>query len=674
MPTYKTPDVYVEEISLLPRSVAEVETALPAFIGYTAKATDGRTDLTNVPTLVRSLVEFESLFGGEPPVVIQDNSLILDAANSLQSVRFTPTYHLHDAIRLFYNNGGGRAYIVSVGSHDVPVEFADFEAGLAAVRRKDEPTMLLFPDAVRLGTPDFYTVQQLALRQCGELKDRFAVLDLLEDNGWPAGVEEFRNRIGVNHLSYGAAYTPHLQTTLPRLVTYRELRDHLPPTVLPPAPGGGAADPLDPAVRDTLNLLDDILADVDELNENDSRTLRRDYDELVAEFRTAAEAEPPVLATVQGAFQALLTFIYDANNELIDRWANNAGPILTASYLLGAAPSGETAFPTLAANQITSPLRGVFLTLNQRVLASAATTGLVNPGNLFNGRATHANWTSAGVDAFNAGALAADASIYPHAAPANDGERIANMRAAVPHVGNQFRQFADAVAALLKAADDLEREYEDELRAIHPLYASVARAVGAFPHTVPPSGAVAGVYAAVDAGRGVWKAPANVSLSSVVDVTELIDNDAQADLNVDTGFGKSINAIRPFTGRGILVWGARTLAGNDNEWRYVSVRRFFIMVEESLRKSTLWAVFEPNDANLWVKVKSMIENYLTEKWREGALAGAKPEHAFFVNVGLGSTMTPQDILEGRLIVEIGLAVVRPAEFIILRFSHLMQQS
>jgi len=145
-------------------------------------------------------------------------------------------------------------------------------------------------------------------------------------------------------------------------------------------------------------------------------------------------------------------------------------------------------------------------------------------------------------------------------------------------------------------------------------------------------------------------------------------------MNVDPTSGKSINAIRAFTGKGTLVWGARTTAGNDNEWRYVSVRRFFNMAEESIKKATYWAVFEPNDANLWVKVKAMIENYLILKWKDGALAGAKPEHAFYVKVGLGVTMTAIDILEGRLNVEIGLAVVRPAEFIIIKFSHKMQES
>jgi phage tail sheath protein FI len=145
-------------------------------------------------------------------------------------------------------------------------------------------------------------------------------------------------------------------------------------------------------------------------------------------------------------------------------------------------------------------------------------------------------------------------------------------------------------------------------------------------------------------------------------------------MNVDVTAGKSVNAIRAFTGKGTLVWGARTLAGNDNEWRYVSVRRFFNMVEESVKKATYQFVFEPNDANTWVKVRAMIENYLTVLWRQGALAGAKPEQAFYVKVGLNITMTAQDILEGYMNVEIGMAVVRPAEFIVLKFSHKMQES
>lgn len=192
--------------------------------------------------------------------------------------------------------------------------------------------------------------------------------------------------------------------------------------------------------------------------------------------------------------------------------------------------------------------------------------------------------------------------------------------------------------------------------------------------TVPPSGAVAGVYARVDSQRGVWKAPANVDIRSVIGPAVKVSHEQQASLNVDASSGKSINVIRAFTGKGTLVWGARTLAGNDNEWRYVPVRRLFIFIEESVKKATEFVVFEPNDANTWLRVKTMIENFLSKLWRDGALAGAKPEEAFFVRIGLGVTMTSQDILEGRMNVEIGLAAVRPAEFIILKFSHKLQES
>jgi phage tail sheath protein FI len=205
------------------------------------------------------------------------------------------------------------------------------------------------------------------------------------------------------------------------------------------------------------------------------------------------------------------------------------------------------------------------------------------------------------------------------------------------------------------------------------IYANARSELARFSVTLPPAAAVAGIYATVDRTRGVWKSPANESLTSIIDLSVRIDQDLNDSMNLEPS-GKAVNALRAFSGKGFLVWGARTLAGNDNEWRYVSVRRFFNMVEESTRKATEPFVFEPNDARTWAKVKAMIENFLVIQWRDGALVGAKPGDAFYVNVGLGVTMTAQDILEGRMNVEIGMAVARPAEFVVLRFSHKMQES
>jgi phage tail sheath protein FI len=199
-------------------------------------------------------------------------------------------------------------------------------------------------------------------------------------------------------------------------------------------------------------------------------------------------------------------------------------------------------------------------------------------------------------------------------------------------------------------------------------------AIADLPCRLPPSGAVAGIYAAVDNARGVWKAPANVSVTDVIQPTIQISSKDQETMNVDPGSGKSVNAIRAFTGLGTLVWGARTLAGNDNEWRYINVRRFCIFAEESISKATMQFVFEPNDANTWVRVKGMIENFLTTLWRAGALMGSKAADAFSVSVGLGSTMTALDVLEGRMIVVVSLVPVRPAEFIVLRFVQSMPVS
>jgi uncharacterized protein len=267
--------------------------------------------------------------------------------------------------------------------------------------------------------------------------------------------------------------------------------------------------------------------------------------------------------------------------------------------------------------------------------------------------------------------VATDTAIYGTPAPATDAEAVTRI---TPRLRSLYTDTYLALTGISNEVQNIADSVELSLESSTAVYANIKASIKREGIIVPPSGAIAGVYAAVDGTRGVWKAPANVPLNTVIEPMVAINNNMQDGLNVDPNGGKSINAIRTFTGKGTLVWGARTLAGNDNEWRYVSVRRFFIMVEESAKKATEPFVFEPNDANTWAKVRGMLENYLIVLWRQGALAGAKPEHAFFVKCGLGQTMTAQDILEGRLIVEIGMAAVRPAEFIILRFSHKLQES
>jgi uncharacterized protein len=184
---------------------------------------------------------------------------------------------------------------------------------------------------------------------------------------------------------------------------------------------------------------------------------------------------------------------------------------------------------------------------------------------------------------------------------------------------------------------------------------------------VPPGGYVCGIYARSDNTRGVFKAPANEVVSGALDLEYNIDQNTQEVLNP-----RGVNVIRRFPERGIRVWGARTLS-SDPLWRYVNVRRLFIFIEASIYNSTQWVVFEPNDPRLWARVKQTVSLFLRTQWREGALFGEKEEEAFSVNVGR-ETMTEDDILNGRLIIEVGIAPVRPAEFVIFRVFQKTQEA
>ena len=184
---------------------------------------------------------------------------------------------------------------------------------------------------------------------------------------------------------------------------------------------------------------------------------------------------------------------------------------------------------------------------------------------------------------------------------------------------------------------------------------------------------MAGVYTMIDNTRGVWKAPANVSVSYVNKPAVPVTDKDQEVLNMPMS-GKAINAIRTFPGEGIKVWGARTLDGNSQDWRYINVRRTMIFLEQSVKNAARAYVFEPNVVNTWVNMRSMIDGFLRGVWKRGGLAGTSPEDAYSIHIGLGDTMTPEDILEGILRISVFVAITRPAEFIEITFQQQMQKS
>lgn len=483
MGNMKTPGVYIVEKNAFPNSVVEVATAVPAFIGYTEKAANGSQDLLNKPFRITSMSEFEKYFGGAKRLKFTCTTSTDSGVNlyfkgvdksgkeeitgykvglATGEVNFSLYYHM----LLYFANGGGPCYIVSVGLYvnNTKIDAVTLQKGIQYLEAEREPTMLVIPEAS--GTSSYQDIYTAMLAHCGAvMKNRIALFDV------PGTAEEFREGIGSEYLSYGAAYYPFLNTTLlsEKDVTYLNLKDE----------DGG------------------------------------------------------ILNTI-----------------------------------------------------------------------------------------------------------------------------IESLKVSKPSVN---------------ASDTDQLSFHNLLYNNSPLYKAVMTEIRRQINQLSPVAAIAGIYCRVDDSRGVWKAPANVSVNNVVSVSEMITNEMQEDLNVPLN-GKSINAIRYFTGDGIKVWGARTLDGNSLDWRYINVRRTMIFLEESIRNAALAYVFEPNVASTWLNMKSMIENFLMGVWKRGGLAGASPEDAYSVHVGLGDTMTPEDILEGILKITVLVAVSHPAEFIEITFQQQMQKS
>lgn len=676
---YKTPGVYVEELQLIPPSVASVATAIPAFIGHTAVTQDtAGTTLINIPIRLTSLLDFTTVFGGAYDPA--SYTVQVDPGAGFSILNVTPVngrrYYLFDAVRHYFDNGGGPCYIVTVGNYTADVVFGNnttgLRGGLQALEKVDEPTLIVCPDCMALrlpdGTPDFPQAGNLhkaIVDQCGRLQDRFGILDMMEGYRAPdhasTPVTQFRNQLGTENLKYAAVYYPWLSTTYLKDVRFSQLAfvdNQAVPVVIPDATidtmtGNPALDALVTDLRARRTEEQRVFSKITAVSLN-----RSNYNPLsahLAQLRGAVMAATTAVQ-VRPLFAAMMDFVRQlalALRDLEDDAGNSPGLVQLLTSLEADAGLRAQLIQLIAFEK------------NTHVMNSIATTRVEADVNTAYALLNTQDWV--GGAAINT--ILADATDFTTPSVAQTAQLAANSTI----FQTAFDTIAQAYTALIQDAAFRTDQAEKNLFAKHPFFKSVYERIRKDMSLLPPSGAVAGIYAATDRTRGVWKAPANVSLRGVIEPAYKMTDQEQGSLNVhDTG--KSVNAIRAFTGKGILVWGARTLAGNDNEWRYVNVRRFFTYVEESTKKASEPFVFENNDANTWVRIRAMIENFLTLQWRQGALAGATTKEAFYVKVGLNETMTAQDILEGRLIVEIGMAAVRPAEFIVLRFSHKMQES
>lgn len=660
MAAMKTPGVYIVEKNAFPNSVVAVATAVPAFIGHTQMAMNGTKSLRNIPFRITSMLEYETYFGGAPipkyklnltnekeiselnkklddkekeieevekpaieaveamkiaekkykdavaaaaaatpdtkadldekagkakedfdtsitaataatlkaeedkaPLILARNSLtstlndlikqLFNAANPTWSLTPSkPEYTLYYNMVLFFANGGGSCYMVSVGDYQTGFDLINFKNGIESLVKEQEPTLLVIPEAVNSDFSMWKSITEQALAHCGNerQRNRVAILDVFD--GYkpmndPDGdvIANFRNNVGSNYLDYAAAYYPWLHSSV---------------------------------VSENA---------VEVLNLTNPESLL-----LIMEKEVNYEKDIQIKNAVNRFSLEQAYKIIDADPAIADTDKEN---------------SKKSARLEIAKKD---PL-------------------------------TMRKAEEDKVDKKN---------------PATDAD---------------IETVAEKTLTLLSS--DEKVKLAQILLPSSPFGQQVMKAICKEINLLPVAAAMAGIYTKTDNTRGVWKAPANVSINRVNSPAVKLTDAMQENLNVDLN-GRSVNALRYFKAEGVKVWGGRTLLGNSLDWRYINVRRTMIFLEESIKNAARAYVFEPNVAATWLNMKSMIESFLMGVWKQGGLAGASPEDAYSVHVGLGETMTAEDILEGRLLITVLVAVSRPAEFIEITFQQQMQKS
>ena len=581
MAEYKTPGVYIKEKNAFGTSVVEAETAIPAFIGLTEKALNGNDDLTNVPWKISSMNEFIQYFGGGPKleisVKIEKKEKTEEEKEYSLSVNGENSYPLYQQMQLFFANGGGTCYVVSVKkgtSNKLTSQMVD--DALEALKKEREVTLIVVPEAVA-SDGECANIQQSMMKHCGEMGNRFAILDVpMGDTTSPLDkrIENFQDTV-TNYFSYGAAYFPWLNTTV---LSDRDLTGDMIEWDDSVWNYAGHWETIDPAMAAILKSFSS-KTEVLELKDEEGKK----------------EIEVPILKDGNLKY----TFKFSDYSEVKDFTEND--------LILNIGKDGKK-----VDDEKDIKITGKIVNLQQAKVKG------------------------------------------------DDGKETVT---------------AVTLTVVWCSKENLtDKEHlHSALYSGSPLYKQAIKRVLKQQNLLPPSAAMAGIYTMVDHSRGVWKAPANVSLNYVDSPAEDLDDDEQANLNAPMT-GKAVNVIRTFRGEGVKVWGARTLDGNSLDWRYINVRRTLLFLEESVKNAARAYVFEPNDAGTWINMKCMIENFLRSVWKRGGLAGATPEEAFEVHVGLGDTMTADDILEGIMRITVLVAVTHPAEFIEITFQQQMQKS
>lgn len=627
MPEYLSPGVYIEETSFRAKSIQGVATSTAGFVGV---CRFGPTE--GPPPLVTSFEEFRRMFGGLEDVVIEVGGTVTPTTN-----------YLAHAVKSFFDNGGQRLYIARLflaraSSNGV----AKSEVLLKAGASISTPTA----NAGAATANDFAA-------GTSALNPRFFARSPGSDGNLPVRISGLR---GGNALSGG------------KLMGLKQ-GDIV--EVIPTTPGVTVKGRnVTTTGSDQLTIANVYWVKMDDLGRAQL-------------FKTGAGTGTPLdLTTLSFVQRVTLTVEVGHKSGRVEVYSGLSthpdSPSFIGTVLRQDEPSDRSArvyfgFDTAA----TSPAldRNDFDELIQRLVAWGASTS--SPPVLSGGNdgqePTQTEYKGSGVDLTVKGlvALGEIEDIAIVAAPGSSalsGSKPQQVRnELITHCENLKFRFA-----VLSAPNGLDEASIRSVRSQHDTsYAALyypwitvpdPASVSGETLDLPPEGSVVGIYARSDIERGVHKAPANEVVRDAMRFSRRINKGQQDTLNPE-----GINCLRSFEGRGNRVWGARTMS-SDTEWTYVNVRRLFIYLEHSIEKNTKWVVFEPNNEALWLKVRLTIESFLTEVWRTGALMGTKPQEAFFVRCDR-STMTQSDLDNGRLVVLIGVAPTKPAEFVIFRIGQ-----
>ena len=621
--TMKTPGVYIQELDAFGNSVVPVPTAVPAFIGYTEKTSYKGKSLLNKAVRVTSLKDFTDIFGSNPPEVKYNltAALLPERLVELQTEVDGTAKTLAAADAVVTEAGEDVTDEQTAAATKAKAENDEAIANLDAAKTNTNIKALLDAQAAIDGLGEGEEPSDDQLKALGDAQSVFA--------------NEIKNADFVDH---GYAYSLAQKSINFRMYSAMKFfyenggANCFVMTV-------GGYDYSQSSISDTTALTDAITL------------LEKEQEPTMLVIPDAVEVfDAGVTDTnLDNYYEQRYKNAYSLQNAMI----NHCGSMMSRIAILDI-PGGY--IPP-----------GVSVTSVQQFRTS------VSPENQkFN------SYAAAYYPWLNTTVYQTSEISYKNI----DEGSYATIQSLLeneftdPNTGivlQDIQEYIDAFNTEPAVDSGQVRKSDKVLQNVSKSYQLLLKGVMTQMNLIAPSAGMAGIYTSVDNNDGVWKAPANVGMQSTVSPAISIDHSQQEDLNMPLS-GKSVCAIRAFVGRGNLVWGARTLDGNSNDWRYVNVRRTMMFLEQSVKDAAKAYVFAPNDASTWTNVKSMISNFLTGVWKQGGLVGSKPASAFSVSVGLGSTMTGQDILEGIMRVSVKVAVSRPAEFIEITFQQQMQEA